>query len=197
MANNSGLTDLQKSDKYQKALSLNLDCGSDTLRKMIESELDSKGTTFKKYIKDQSVQGKISKLKAQKILFKEQVLLLNNKGLDFMDISLLTLILLELFPTTQSQKTNLIKMRKKRNELAHRPKAMLEDDVPFIEASQIILALAKDVSDDFENDIRKRIEDVKDRELVRTRCSMDIIIINNEALMVKLVETGKNEKGIA
>ncbi|XP_060574281.1 uncharacterized protein LOC132731993 [Ruditapes philippinarum] len=194
MGSSSGLTDLQKSDKYQKAISLNLDCGSDTLRKMIEAELDSKGCTFKKYIKDPGVQNKITNLKTRKKLFKEQFILLNTKDPEDMDISLLSLILLELFPINSTQKSNLTTMRKKRNELAHRPKAMLDDDIPFIQASQVIIAMAKDISCEFENEMRKRIEELKNRELVRTRCSMDIILLNNESLMMKLVETGKNEQ---
>ncbi|XP_045180495.2 uncharacterized protein LOC123539788 isoform X2 [Mercenaria mercenaria] len=71
---------------------------------------------------------------------------------------------------------------------------MLEDDIPFNETSQLIIDLSKDISSEFEEEMGKRIEELKKRELVRTRSSMDVIQINNESLMVKLVETGNNEK---
>lgn len=192
------LTDLEKSDKYQRALSLNFDCGSDTLRKLIEKILNDNGKTFKGYVKDSEIQSKIQQLKQRNVLYMEQVRMINCKDPDIecMDISLLTVMLLELFPVTSTQKDNIKKLRKKRNELAHKPRSMLEDDVPFNEASQIIIDLAKDTRKTFEDDIGKRIEELKKRELIRTRSNMEVIQLNNESLMVKLVEAGKNEKGM-
>lgn len=191
------LTDLQKSDKYQRALSLNFDCGSDALRTTIKAILDDRNTTFKKYVADSSIQSKIELLKKKNVLYSEQMQLINSADpdLECMDVTLLTTLLLELFPTTSNQKTNIKGLKKKRNELAHKPRTMLEDDIPFIKASKLILALSKDISDDFEEEISKRIEELKKRELVRTRSNMEVIILNGEALIVKLVESGKIEQG--
>lgn len=152
------LTDLQKSDKYQRALSLNCDCGSDALRTTIKTILDDKYTTFKKYIADSSIHSKIALLKRKNVLYSEQMQLINSvdPDLECMDVTLLTTLLLEIFPTTSNQKTNIKGLKKKRNELAHKPRTMLDDDTPFIEARRLILALSKDISDDFEKEIGKR-----------------------------------------
>ncbi|XP_060552225.1 sterile alpha motif domain-containing protein 9-like isoform X2 [Ruditapes philippinarum] len=189
------LTELEKSEKYHRAVSLNLDCGSDTLRALIDKELDLKSLTFKKYMQGVAVQNKVAQLKKQKILYGEQVKQLNAKQPDLlcMDISLLTILLLELMPI-KAQETNIKKLRKKRNELAHKSGAKLDDDIPFNEASQIIIDLSKGVSPEFEANIKIQIKELSKRELVCTHSNLDIVKLHNESLMVKLVESGKSQK---
>ena len=190
------MTELEKSDKYQRALALNLDCGSDALRALIENELSFKHMTLKKYLQNGAVQSKLAQLKKRKILYGEQVKQLNAKHPDLlcMDISLLTIILLELLKVP-SQDRNIKELRKKRNELAHKPRAQLDDDIPFNEASNIISDISKHVSTDLEDDIKKQINELKRRELVCTHSNLDIVKLHDELLMVKLVESGKCKKG--
>ncbi|XP_053381748.1 uncharacterized protein LOC128549250 [Mercenaria mercenaria] len=198
MANvTKSLTELQKSDKYQRALSLNLDCGSDTLRKLIDTILDSKNVTLKKHLQDVAVQTKLNQLKKRKIIYSEQLKQLNSKKPDLlcMDISLLTIVLLELISTTTTQVSNITKLRQKRNELAHMSRSQLDDDIPFNEASQIITDLSKDVSPEFESEIKIQIQELKRRELVCTHSNLDVVKLHNESLMVKLVEGGEDVKG--
>ncbi|XP_053382158.1 uncharacterized protein LOC123539661 isoform X2 [Mercenaria mercenaria] len=184
----SPLTDMQKSDKYQQALSLNLDCGSDTLRKLIEKKLSDKNTSLKKYVHDQAVQTKLSQLN----LFKEQKQLLNGKNPDLltMDISLLTLVLLELFSLDMTQEDAVKRLRKCRNTLAHSPRSQLEDDQVFNEASQHITGLSKDTTPEFEKEIKLQIKELKERKLVRTHSMLDIVRLLNESFMVKLMDKG-------
>lgn len=186
-----------KVSMYHRTLAVNIDCGSDVIRELIKTNLLIRGTTLQAHISDVAVQNKLQQLRRQKVLKKDQIAILNATPPDLnrMDITLLSAMALEIFSFTSTIQLNIKSLRNTRNEIIHQPRTLLEDDSLLRNSEGFIINLAGEVNSDIAEQFRKRIDDLKKKELVKTRTNLELVILHGESLMVKLVETDGTEKG--
>lgn len=187
-----GQTEAEKTALYHKTMALNLDCGSETLRRLIEKKLYDASTTPGQHFQDNAVRNKILALQNNRKLFPEQyrALTVRKPNLELMDVTLLTLILMELTPNLSGNERSKIRgLRQKRNSLAHSPMAQLGDDILFNEASQLITDLAHSVADEeFSKRIQGQIIQLKKAYFVRPHTQFELLQIRGEGLIAKILE---------
>ena len=190
---------LEKRQHFHRALDLNINIGSETMRELANLYLQKKGVNLKQHVDEPCVSKTIS---VYKNLPQEQFLTLTSStpSLDKMDISLLTVLLLKTFPEQISQeaKNCINELRRIRNSLAHAVKAELDDDTIFNETRQSIMSLGQEISVKRKNyllNLFNDINDIRRQEMVYSHCNLDRIKLNNEMYVIKVVEATENEEG--
>ncbi|XP_053381829.1 uncharacterized protein LOC128549290 [Mercenaria mercenaria] len=180
---------MEKSQHFHRAMELNLSIGSESMRELTRKYLKDKGVTLKEHLQEPTVKQILEKLR----LFPDQKQILADPDptLSSMDVSLLTIVLLNTFPgqINQGDKKSIEGLKDKRNQLSHKVKAELNDDKLFKESSQLILTISKSIDRTFNQNMVKSINELRRRELVRTCSNLDRIQINNEIYMLKLAES--------
>jgi hypothetical protein len=189
---------MEKRQHFNRAMELNMSIGSDTMRDLIKSYLDKKGVTLKQHLNEEFVKIKVEQFKH---LCTENINTLRSSdpSLDLMDVSVLTVLILNTFPTqlTKEAKRLVTALRENRNKLAHSVKAELDDAALFKESFQNIVGLAKEVTNikEYAFALIKCINELKNRELVNCCSNIERVKINNEYFLIKLVESQGSERG--
>ncbi|XP_053381828.1 sterile alpha motif domain-containing protein 9-like [Mercenaria mercenaria] len=190
------LINMERRQHFQRAMELNMSIGSDTMRDLIKGYLDKKGLTLKEHLNEDFVK---EKLKLYKKLCAENfhTLCSGDPSLEQMDVSVLTVLILNTFPTQLSSdnRKRVKGLRDMRNKLAHVVKAELDDDTLFKESFQMIVGLAKEIGpkNDYAFSLIKTINELRKRELVNCRSNLERVIINNEMFVIKMVESSEKD----
>ncbi|WAR16524.1 SAMD9-like protein [Mya arenaria] len=186
-----GKPNIEDAGHYHRLLDLFFSCTAEALRKYLEKDISSQGMTLKDFLQKEDVKKKIK----GKSLFPEQKTLLHSPkpSYESFDITLLSMLILEVCNPLESVSQSVRKLKKLRNDLAHNVKGEVHGDQTFNAASQEILIIAKEVGKDFKDKILSQMHDIRNREMVRTRRNMEQIVINGEYFMVKLVESSEHE----
>ncbi|XP_052764421.1 sterile alpha motif domain-containing protein 9-like isoform X2 [Mya arenaria] len=189
-----GKSNIEDAGHYHRLLDLFFSCTAEALRKYLEKDISSQGMTLKDFLQKEDVKKKIK----GKSLFPEQKTLLHSPkpSYESFDITLLSMLILEVCNPLESVSQSVRKLKKLRNDLAHNVKGEVHGDQTFNEASQEILIIAKEIGKDFKDKILSQMRDIRNREMVRTRRNMEQIVINGEYFMVKLVESSEHEHEI-
>lgn len=192
------LVNMEKRQHFSRAMELNISIGSETMRDLISSYLDKKRVTLKQHLDEEFVKEKLEEFKH---LCTENFNTLRsiNPCLNQMDVSVLTVLILNTFPQQLTTETKrLVKvLREKRNNLAHSVKAELDDNSLFKETSQLIVGLAKEITSKHEYAFAliKSINELRNRKLVNCCSNLERVKINNEYFVIKLVESSCTERG--
>lgn len=192
------LISVEKKQHFQRAIELIIGIGAETMRNLVQIYLKKKGVTLSEHLHEPFVSNELDKY--QHLCTETfQVIKSTSPSLHQMDVSLLTILLLHTFPCQISSdvKRYVKELRGNRNELAHAVKAELENETLFKESAKNIVGIAKEIgaNNTYALELVKTINELRKRELVTSRGNLDIVKINNEMLVVKLVESAGKETG--
>lgn len=189
------LTEEESRNEFHRVVALQYECVTDALRELLDTKLDTSKLSVAKYLKSCRIhlQGK-PYVTAQ----QNEVLLSSDPNTKEMDVTLLSMLLLakcnNLIGVNRKEKEYIQKLREHRNTLAHNSTGRLGDNKLFTETSNDIVALARYLKADSQNNIKACIDELKHRECVRIHSKFDIITFNQEHLRMVLIQE-ENETG--
>lgn len=181
-----------KSQNFFRACRINVDIASEGLRELLRSKLNDSGYSLKDYLKTPNCK----RFMKPSNLYKDQLKILKSKDVseDNFDISLLTLLLLEVFNTNSKEQHCLKKLRKTRNALAHAAKCQLDDDDLFNKTKQHIFDLCKELSEKGSSKILEMVRQLEGLQLLCTFSNLNIVRLYNGEMLLDLMS--KEDTGI-
>ena len=195
--------DESKSNCFHQTVELHLDYGSEVLRRVLKTKLQSKNISLMDHLSTPGVHSVVSQSYRKGHLHQNQWALLfpgkkQEPNLSELDITLLTYLLVHTKLSLTNNETKAIKdLRNKRNEISHVPKAELRDKTNFNTTRQLLLDVSKRIlGQKAADEIMENIDSILTRkEFVSCRRNLELVKIRNEELMVKLVDRPINETG--
>lgn len=178
-------TTRDKKSNFHRLVELNTSCATCVLRKYLQAIINKSKLSLKAHLQQALKQNKISLDE----LFDQQSFALQKKQPRYedFDVSLLTLIILNTCDVTKLLQSEVKALRRCRNKISHLVTGEISGNTDFNKASQSILTIAKEVGSNFIINVRRQINEIEQSELVRTHWNMELVQMNGEALMMKLV----------
>lgn len=186
-----------KSQNYFRACRINLDITAEALRQLIQEKLDNTSHDLKTYLCLPQHQALFRQLKKQKRLFAEQYKILNSgtPSCDRMDISLLTLLLNEVFSLSQHERGCLDGLRNVRNKLAHASCCRLENDDLFCETKRHLSNLCQTLKDQTSQQILESIRHAEGLRLHGVFSKLHILQLRKTEMLQKLLVDFSTNRG--
>lgn len=186
------MDDFTKTQNYFRACRINVDIASEALRELMKIKLSNAGYSLKDYLKIPKCKRFIN----PRNFFKEQLKILKSKDVteDDFDISLLTLLLFNVFETNTNEQQCLTNLRETRNKVAHAKKCQLDDETLFYRTKQHIFDVCKELSVDGSLNIHENIRQLEGLQLLCTFSKLNIVRLHNGEMLLNLMskeETGK------
>lgn len=185
------MDDFSKSQNYFRACRINVDIASEAIRELMKGKLNTAGYSLKDYLKLSKCKGFIS----PRNFYKDQLKILKSKDVseDDLDISLLTLLLFNVFAMNTSEQQCLTNLRKTRNEVAHAVKCQFDNDDLFNRTKQHIFDLCKELSKEGSSKILENIRQIEGLQLLGTFSKLNIVRLHNGEMLLNLMD--KEETG--
>lgn len=185
-------TTRDKKSNFHRLVELNTSCATFVLRKYLEALINKSKLSLKAHLQQALKENKISLDK----LFDQQKFALQRSDPRYedFDVSLSTLIILNTCDVTKSLQSEVKALRTCRNKISHLVNGEISGNTDFNKVSQSILTIAKEVGSNFKMNVYQQINEIKHSELVRTHWNMEMVKMNGEALMMKLV-SNSGEQG--
>lgn len=174
-----------KKSNFHRLVDLNTTCASFVLRKYLEMLVNKSGFSLKDHLQQA--------LKENKITFdvlthdQRSALQKSDPVYEDFDVSILTLVILNTCDVSEALKLDVKALRTCRNKIAHIVSGEITGATDFNKASQSLLTIAKEVGSEFKVKVYQQINEIRSYELVHTYWNMEMVQLNGEALMMKLV----------
>lgn len=191
MASCKQLGDFDQQQNFFRAFRINVDISGEALRQLINKKLKFVGMNLRTYLDQQKCQSFFQKLKRKNKLYAEQERILNNPAVDcsMMDITLLTLLLLNVFPCNPNEETCIYGLRKCRNDLAHALSCHLENTDIFCTTKRHLCTLCKkELDDDTSAKLLDNVRHLEGQQLLGVFQKLDVVSLHKEKLLVKLMD---------